>query len=205
MAQHYHRTLSTWLYQFWLFSFLTAKHWGRGPRDWRADILRYDDYQGFTTIPSPNTPSSEVNAPRDVQTPSDSLGLSLHTQRSIQPPLPLCRWAVHVDGVKYDALPSPPPEEQMTDPFAERTWQAWPKSEQDMSFHEKLRYGLETNDFSNLKVDQLPLAVMQVVKAAKRSPRELLGEARIRNTGMLPGMNLTNSVTLGMLPRAPHP
>lgn len=93
----------------------------------------------------------------------------------------------------------------MADPFDERTWQAWPKSEQDMSFHEKLRYGLETNDISNLKVDQLPLAVMQVVKAAERSPRELLGEARIRNTGMLPGMNLTNSVTLGMLPRAPHP
>src|SRR2546421_12986922 len=109
MAQHYRSTLSTWLYQFWLFSFLTAKHWGRGPRDWTADILRYDDYQGFMTISSPNTPALEMNAPRDVQTPSDSVGLSPHAQRSIQLPSGLCRWAVHVDEVEYDPLPSPPP------------------------------------------------------------------------------------------------
>ena len=118
-----------------------------------------------------------MNAPRDVQTPSDSVGLSPHAQTSIQPPLALCRWAVHVDEVEYVALPPPPPEEQMTDPFDERTWQAWPNPEQDMSFDEKLRYGLETNDFSNLKVVQLPLAIMQVAKAAERSLRELLGKS----------------------------
>lgn len=177
-TQRYRSILSKWLYQFWMFSFVTAKHWGRGPRDWTADILRYDDHQGFMAISSPNTPGMQVGTPRDIQAPSESSGLSPHGQRSIQCPLPLCRWAVHVPEVEYDDIPSPPPEEeQMIDPFDERTWQTWPNTEQDKSFHDKLRYGLETNDFSDVKVDQLPLAVMQVAKAAERSPQELLGEA----------------------------
>jgi hypothetical protein len=42
---------------------------------------------------------------------------------------------------------------------------------------ERLRNGLESNGFSNIKADQLPLAIPQVAKAAKRSPNELFGEA----------------------------
>lgn len=65
----------------------------------------------------------------------------------------------------------------MANPFDEQTWQAWPTSEQERSFHEKLRYGLETNDFSHLRVDHLPLEIKQVTKAAENSPQELSGEA----------------------------
>ena len=44
-------------------------------------------------------------------------------------------------------------------------------------FREKLSDSLESNDFSNVRLDDLPIAENHVVKAARRSPNELLEEA----------------------------
>ena len=57
--------MSTWMYQVWLFSFKTAKNWGRGPQNWTADILGLGVYQQRTTISNslPSTPSGSVATP----------------------------------------------------------------------------------------------------------------------------------------------
>jgi hypothetical protein len=58
MGQHIelsYRVILTWLYQFWLFSFQTAKNWGYGPRNWTADLLRFEDYHELVSGVSPDT------------------------------------------------------------------------------------------------------------------------------------------------------
>lgn len=41
MGTEERQTMFSWLYQFWFFSFITAKHWGRDPRDWTAETLNF--------------------------------------------------------------------------------------------------------------------------------------------------------------------
>jgi hypothetical protein len=161
------RITSTWLYQFWIFSFRTAKYWGRGPRDWTADNLGFTTPQGPTSIPSPHTPGMIAPSP-DVAMDSNPAGGMLK-------PSPLCRWSIHVQHQDYMRIPSPDPESP--NPQEDANWAKWPESWEIPSFEERLRNGLESNDFSNIKTDQLPLAVPQIARAAKRSPNELLEES----------------------------
>lgn len=164
--------MSTWLYQFWLFSFQTAKNWGRGPRNWTAELLRFDDFHDPISIASPNTLLlkntlwATVGSPRNV---------SANTRVSPSPS-PLCRWAIHVRLVLYQPLPGPPAE-IFDNPYGEGSWRAWGNSKPSPSFEETLTNGLESNDFSTFRVSDLPVAVPQIAEAARRSPSELLVEA----------------------------
>jgi hypothetical protein len=166
--------MSTWLYQFWLFSFRTAKNWGRGPRNWTADLLGFDNFQETISNLSPNThgltstPDGVIHSPRNV--------VGSAVTWASPPPSPLCRWAIHVKPVHYKALPDPPAE-AICNPSDESTWKEWEATPQAPSFDETLRNGLESNDFSNLRAVDLPVAVPQIAKAARASPEELLVES----------------------------
>ena len=129
-------------------------------------------------ISSPNTPGAYPNTARNGQALSADMESSPLGQNTVPCPSSLCRWAIHVKNEEYERVPSPPPDhEQRFDPYDEATWQAWPLSEQKVGFQQQLQYGLESNDFSNLKQDQLPIAVAQVAKAVHRSPDEMLKES----------------------------
>ena len=72
-ADSVYSTLSMWMYQFWLFSFKKAKHWGRGPHDWIAGILGFDDYRqrkAISTFPA-NTPGRNMRTPESQTTPRE--------------------------------------------------------------------------------------------------------------------------------------
>lgn len=181
MGTEERQTMSTWLYQFWFFSFKTAKHWGRGPRDWTAETLNFGTYQETVQISLPSTPSIMMNGnseQRDHSEPSP-----LNASASHIPPIPsqMCRWVIHLtlENAKagVENYVSSPQESHIPDPQDETTWTGWPKAWHRPQFHEKLRNGLENNDFSSIGTESLPIAVPQVVKAAKRSPDELLQEA----------------------------
>jgi hypothetical protein len=169
-----YRHMSTWLYQFWFFSFRTAKNWGRGPRNWTADLLGFENFQETISLSSPNThgptgtPSGVIHSPRNVA--------GYAVTRAYPSPSPLCRWAIHVSPPKYNPLPDPPAG-LTYDPSNESTWRAWESSSQAPSFDETLRNGLESNDFSTLRAAELPVAVPQIAGAARKSPEELLVEA----------------------------
>jgi hypothetical protein len=166
--------MSTWLYQFWLFSFRTAKNWGRGPRNWTSDLLGFDNFQETISNLSPNThelastPDGVIHSPRNVA------GSAITW--AYPPPSPLCRWAIHVKQEDYEPLPGPPAE-VICNPSDESTWKEWEATPQALSFDETLRNGLESNDFSNLRAADLPVAVPLIAKAARASPEELLVEA----------------------------
>jgi hypothetical protein len=167
--------MSTWLYQFWLFSVRTAKNWGRGPRLFTADLLGFNDLQDAVTISSPNTPGLHTTIFDNDTTSRRRIALP-DIARTYSGPSPLCRWTIHVVPISYKPLPDLP-EEEHYNPYDESTWKPWKDIPGAPKFDEILRNGLESNDFSNLKASDLPIAVPQVIKAAQKSPDELLLEA----------------------------
>ena len=59
----------------------------------------------------------------------------------------------------------------------DRQWSQWPASETLKSFTDKLVGGIESNDFSRINLEDMPIATAQIARAAQRSPKELLEEA----------------------------
>ncbi|KAF2810121.1 uncharacterized protein BDZ99DRAFT_442635, partial [Mytilinidion resinicola] len=169
------KIMSTWLYQFWLFSFTTAKFWGKGPRNWTAHHLGFTD-QPFTSSESALTPRYPLEDRMDVgEGSSSSNGLPLgHLTR----PTTLCNWAIHVFQEGYEGAWSE--TDPIHDKYAVDTGSGlkdWPPAWTAPPFEARLRNNIESNDFSSLPAETLPMAISQVAKAAEKSPNELLKEA----------------------------
>lgn len=173
--------MSTWLYQFWLFSFKTAKYWGQGPRFWNADNLGFLDYgPGILNISSlPTTPDMGM---RELTDPSTLYNLESGDQitdggRVIPDPSSLCRWSIHYEcDVEYEPLPDSNPESAL-DAGNDKNWATWPEAWASPPFQDRLVNDLATNDFSNIQANQLPIAVPHIVKAAELSPDEIFKDA----------------------------
>jgi hypothetical protein len=91
LADHASRTFSTWLYQFWTFGFITAKHWGRGPRVWTANAL-WNERNSPTRSESHHftSPLPENSQNRRPRTPNITL------VKNVPSASPLCRWSIHI-------------------------------------------------------------------------------------------------------------
>lgn len=168
------------MYQYWLFAFETAKHWGRGPQDWTASILCFDKYHQQTTVSlaSPNSPAASISTPASLSTPRMDDVVDPTLAHTVQTPSPLCRWSVHYRPVRYDRIPSPPPPPAADlDLNDEESWLPWPGFHDSSEYTKKLSDSLESNDFSNVKPGDLPISVDHIARAARRSPDELLQEA----------------------------
>ena len=96
----------------------------------------------------------------------------------VKTPSPLCRWSIHCPDIEYSSLASSP--RSPIGDFSlnvEESWPKWPNPRSSEDYTRKLCDSLESNDFSNVKTDDLPIAVDHIAKAARRSPDELLEEA----------------------------
>jgi hypothetical protein len=154
--------MSEWLYQYWFFCFKTAKHWGRGPLAWKAELLDFGRFK-------PSLPRSLPGTPHESLSRSDTR--SEHTLI----PTNLCRWFVHVYNVGgYEPIPD---EEERQDFTDQVSWPPWPANLQDPPISTRLRDALEHNDFTLTPAATLPVAIPSIAKAAERSPDELLLEA----------------------------
>ena len=167
------------MYQYWLFAFETAKHWGRGPQDWTASLLYFDKFRqrSIVSISSPSTPVASAGTPVSVTTPKMDM-VDPTQAHVVQTPSALCRWSIHYRVERYERIPSPPlsPAANL-DLNDERSWQSWPGFHGPNEYTQKLNDNLESNDFSNVKPGELPIAVDYIARAARSSPEELLQEA----------------------------
>ena len=158
--------MSDWLYQYWFFSFKTAKNWGRGPPAWTAELLDFARYYPHSHGSLPGTPQGLTSRSED-----DTADYPMPTS--------LCRWFIHVLETDYDMIP----EEEVShdsvgqDPNDESTWLPWPKDWREPPLPTRLRDALEHNDFSSISTTNLPVAIPQIARAAQRSPDELLLES----------------------------
>lgn len=152
-------TMSTWLYQFWMFAFMTSKHWGKGPREWTSYTLEFDIYERLGQHPSPASPALIASSPVDVNAREDNPEIRMPSQ--------LCRWSIHIDDDQFydwvDADDGPGNE--------------YPQAREQSPLEERLQNALENNDFSNIGTERLPLAIPQIVRAVKKSPKELILES----------------------------
>lgn len=177
MNQAERKTMSTWLYQFWFYAFKTAKYWGQGPRNWNAEFLEFENFKvAISSIP--NTPGANFSPSVFQHTPSDITMAEGAGEYEDVAPSSLCRWAVHVHEMSYKRLPSPPRDtNEVYDLDHPEGWPKWPDGWKKPEFQDRLRNGLENNDFSSVKAKDLPVAVGHIVAAAEKSPEELLAEA----------------------------
>lgn len=141
-------------------------------------MLGFDDYQERLTLSAANTPGTTMNSPSQRTHLRDDELNNGSPQSTLERPSDLCRWSAHTNCVQYEEIESPPP----TPPAKihadnEKSWTEWPTPSGPTVFLEKLQDGLENNDFSNVRVEELPIAVTQIVRAARHSPNELLKEA----------------------------
>lgn len=172
------RIISTWLSQFWLFGFKSAKHWGRGPRDWNVETLKftYDIQAAPRTIPSLFDFDTMIIDSASPRLRSNSTPI----ERLPKPPA-LCRWSIHctaeASNADYEPIDEPFEPELEPDPQDETTWQYWPDAWKSPQFQSRLVDGLASNTFSNIKAEELPIAVPHVVKTSERCREEFLPEA----------------------------
>jgi hypothetical protein len=115
----------------------------------------------LSAAPSPATDLSESN----------SMGKLLE---NLPKPTPLCRWSIHILQHDYVALQSPEPEPLDAD---EDVLKDWPTAWHEPSLDQKLQDNLESNDFSSINTNELPIAVGAVATAAQNSPKEIFEEA----------------------------
>ncbi|KAH8786356.1 hypothetical protein F5882DRAFT_497061 [Hyaloscypha sp. PMI_1271] len=159
----------TWLNQFWLFGFQTAKNWGRGPRDWTADTLGFNNHRGSGTLSLPSTPGLNAESPRASDRGEKGAKVGIK-------PSQLCRWSIHVPEEVYEEVPSPPGDDEYDDGQNENSWKEWPQSWVNHPIEEKIVDALQTNSFSSLSVGELPFSAAKVASAARKSPNEILVE-----------------------------
>ena len=119
-----------------------------------------------------------MGTPASHTTPRDDEMIDVTLPNAEKTPSSLCRWSIHQGQMRYERLRSPPSSPPHNfDLEDEEIWPTWPASDNSQIFTKKLSNGLESNNFSNIKLTDLPIAVDQIVRAVRRSSNELLEEA----------------------------
>ena len=145
-------TISTWLYQFWLYSFVTSKRWGHDSRPWTKDdlILEIPQASPSRLIESPTIETYENRPEKPVPSPSQ-----------------LCRWSIHIEETDYEPIHDDHGGLDLEDSARLKP----------QPLVDQLRDALENNDFSSIPANSLPLQPSQIIRAVKRSPEELFLES----------------------------
>ncbi|KAK6223958.1 hypothetical protein LQW54_000104 [Pestalotiopsis sp. IQ-011] len=165
------KTITDWLHHFWLFSFTTAKYWGKGPTRWSWKLLNFKTLADVTS--SPNSPGIVEGSTSHINDSATNRGSSSSTHIIFEPPM-LCRWTIHHWDPEYDRLDSPPdhsPDQLSMD--APETWPDWTRDESSQSLAGRLTEAIEQNSFSNVQRTSLPVSATQIVEAVNKSPEEL--------------------------------
>ncbi|KAI1646935.1 uncharacterized protein F4817DRAFT_338875 [Daldinia loculata] len=160
------KSVVTWLHDFWIYSFMTVKYWGRGPEMWDLSLINFKSFAGMVPLSPPI--DQEFGPPSRSRSIPDG-------------PTQLCRWSIHYKGPMYEPISSPPAEihrsEDQFDIDDESTWTVWPTNGSNQDPTSTLAQGLQENQFSSVKAEELPFATDEIVKTAERSRDELEAEA----------------------------
>ncbi|KAI0154615.1 hypothetical protein GGR57DRAFT_512123 [Xylariaceae sp. FL1272] len=162
------RVAATWLYELWFFAFTTSKNWGRGPRYWTPDLLRFRHFQDILT--APNTPAA--------MTDIDMIDLGPRDEDASEPSS-LCSWSIHCRLPSYEGNRSPSPEEDDDFEFGgdPRRWPRWSTIPESSEFKKLFHDALRQSSFSTLETCDVPLATSKVATAVWNSPEMLQVES----------------------------
>jgi len=159
-------TLTNYLHDFYVQSFITAKYWGKGPRSW--DFATVSAFiRGTLHDDVVATPSSELNSTM-VTTPRTPHG----RQANIELPTQKCRWVIHTSPHWYEPIPEQvaedPEEFDIRDPGS---WPQWSTGEQSTpNFPETLQQSVHESNFSPISSEEVALSTQDIKQALQTSP-----------------------------------
>ncbi|KAK3899067.1 hypothetical protein C8A05DRAFT_18446, partial [Staphylotrichum tortipilum] len=165
------RTLTNYLHDFYIHSFVVAKYWGRGPRvgQWTLGLVSAITLGSFLDIGTPATLA-----------PGTSPAVAHDGPHSLDSPTQLCRWSIHVPNIRYTQVAEPVVDVQdgfdIQDP---RSWAEWPRDEagHPASFARSMQEAITDSSFSLVPTDQLPIATESILQAVQRDEEQLQVDA----------------------------
>ena len=165
--------LTNYLHDFYMQSFVAAKHWGHGPKAWTGGMVSALTL-GILNEEGPHTPASLVNGPA-AHYPSAARDRRL----KFQPPDPFCRWVIHVDETSYEAIPEPSPEPQVEfDVTNTSSWSSWTDEEINASsFADSMRSSIMESAFTSVAPEDLPVSIAAVSQSLEKDSTALETDA----------------------------
>lgn len=158
-----------------MFSFITAKYWGKGPKNWTLPLINFKTLAGVIDDSTGHQPSGSQEL--DFTQPS------LVATGVNDPPTQLCNWSIHIDynSVFYERFDSRPssPESSNGDQFDvedESTWREW-NDQHGRDLTSTITQGLQANAFTTHQVEDLPIALDQIVNTVSGSMKDATVEA----------------------------
>ncbi|KAK4676463.1 hypothetical protein QC764_0060640 [Podospora pseudoanserina] len=136
-------TLTDYFHDFYMYSFVTAKYWGKGPRRWTPAVIS-----------------------------ALTLGSSDRRLEALQAPSQLCRWLIYVPPINYKHIPdipdsNPDAERDDLDPNSLNFWQEWP-SDPGSSYTEVIHESITHGSFSRIPSDTLPLSTQLITESVRQ-------------------------------------
>ncbi|RYP20950.1 hypothetical protein DL765_002487 [Monosporascus sp. GIB2] len=150
----------TWLHDRWMYSFMTAKYWGKGPRYWTAQTIEFKTGTDKSLL--------------EPATQSDSPGYRLTPSAQSFQPKSECHWTIHHHEDEYEALPDSLDDDpnRKYDIENESTWPTWTSSVDARSFSETINEGLERNAFSKCLDNEIPFSAEAISRQRQKSSRQ---------------------------------
>jgi hypothetical protein len=138
---------------------MTAKYWGKGPRLWTPQVIRFKS-MGAAQLPEGSSPASQH---------SNHGGHDF----DIMPPNDECHWTIHHrESITSEEIPTEDFEDDPDrdyDVEDESTWPSWPASNVQPSFEETIQEGLTGNSFSLLDQSDLPVPIELIARQPGKS------------------------------------
>ncbi|KAK4141974.1 uncharacterized protein C8A04DRAFT_38633 [Dichotomopilus funicola] len=148
-------TVTSYLHDFYMHSFVVAKYWGRGPRidQWTPGLVAALTLSSFDDA----SPSSLASAMSPGVAPGGPDWLNGPTQ--------LCRWSIHVRSVGYDPIPEKDIDapDNLAHPSA--------------SFEESMQKSITNNTFSLTPPDSIPISTELISQSLQEDPELLRVDA----------------------------
>lgn len=169
------RATADWLHDFWMFSFVTTKYWGKGPKHWTLPLINFKTLAGvIDASPKYHQNRSLENDP----TQSSSMATVV-----IEPPTQLCNWSIHINfnEHRYERINSQPssPGSNDGDRFDvedESTWREW-NEQNGRDLTSTITQGLQDNVFTTHQAEDVPIAIDQIVNTVSGSMKDAKVEA----------------------------
>ncbi|KAK0620557.1 hypothetical protein B0T14DRAFT_567300 [Immersiella caudata] len=160
--------LTNYLHDFYINTYVTAKFWGRGPKEWTPGMISVLTLEPFVS-PGPS--------PRGI-TPGPS-PTGFHDAALTDTPTQLCRWSIHVRHENYEPIPDKPHEEEdgLFDISNLSSWKEWNTNDPALSMVQCIEKSLSRGAFSNTPPESLPISLPSISKSLQQHPDQLCVDA----------------------------
>lgn len=158
-----------------MFSFVTTKYWGKGPKNWTLPLINFKTLAGVID----GSPRDHQNRSLEYD-PTQSPSMATVV---IEPPTQLCNWSIHInfDEHEYEPIDSQPssPGSNDGDRFDvedESTWREW-NNQHGRDLTSTITQGLQDNVFTAHQAEDVPIAIDQIVNTVSGSMQDTKVEA----------------------------